>query len=155
MTRWIETERTRLRPIEESDAETAFAWFSDATVEDTRRRIAWYRKHEADFGYSKRLILLRETGQPIGDSGLFHMPDGQRIELGYRLARPYWGAGYATEVGRAWLAWADAHLASEPLFADVHAENVPSQRVLAKLGFAPSHSEDVRGLRMMIYRLPR
>jgi GrpB-like predicted nucleotidyltransferase (UPF0157 family)/RimJ/RimL family protein N-acetyltransferase len=166
MTNWIETERTRMRPFEEADAEQAFAWFSDAevmqfiprgadaTLEDTRHRIAWYREHQARFGFSKCIIIHRETGRAIGDSGLFHMPDGKRIELGYRLAKPYWGAGYGVEVGRAWLTWFDAHLAGQSLFADVHAENVRSQRVLSKLGFQPSHSENVLGLNMLIYRRP-
>jgi len=167
MTDWIETERTRLRPWEESDAEDAFAWFSDPDVmrfiprgpdqaiDDTRRRIAWFREHEARFGFSKRIIIHRETGKAIGDSGLFYMPDGKRIELGYRFARPWWGAGLALEVGRAWLSWFDANLAGKPLFADVHAENTRSQRVLSKLGFQPSHFEDVLGLEMMIYVLQR
>jgi GrpB-like predicted nucleotidyltransferase (UPF0157 family)/RimJ/RimL family protein N-acetyltransferase len=164
MTDWIETERTRLRPFEEADAEAASAWFSDAevmrfiprgpdaTLADTQRRIAGYREHEARFGFSKRLIIHRETGQAIGDSGLFHLPDGKRIELGFRFAQPYWGAGYAVEVGRAWLAWFDAHRPGEELFADVHPDHVKSQRVLAKLGFQPSHSESVFGTTMLIYR---
>lgn len=164
MTDWIETERTRLRPFEEADAEAAFGWFSDpdvmrfiprgpdSTLEDTRRRVAWYREHQQRFGFSKWLILHRETGQPMGDSGLFHMPDGKRIELGYRLARPYWGAGFALEIGRAWLAWFDTHLAGVPLFADVHPEHVRSQRVLGRLGFEPTHEEDILGMIMTIYR---
>ena len=163
-TDWIETERTRLRPFEETDAEQARAWFSDpevmrfiprgadATLEDTQRRIAWYREHQARFGFSKRIIVHRETGQAIGDSGLFHMPDGKRIELGYRLARSHWGMGLATEIGTAWLQWFHRHLPGEPLFADVHADNIPSQRVLSKLGFVPSHSELLFEMPMLIYR---
>ncbi len=164
MADWIETERTRLRPFEETDAETAFAWFSDPavmrfiprgrdlTVEDTRARIAGYREHQARFGFSKRLIIHRETGQAIGDAGLFHLPDGKRVELGFRFAQAYWGAGYAMEVGRAWLQWFDTHFPGEPLFADVHAEHVRSQRVLARLGFRPSHEEIIFGMPMMIYQ---
>lgn len=160
---WIETERTRMRPFEEADAEEAFTWFSDAevmrfipggpdaTLEDTRGRIAGYREHQRRFGFSKRIIIHRETGKAIGDSGLFHLPDGVRIELGFRLARPNWGAGYAVEVGRAWLEWFDTHLAGEPLFADVHPDHVTSQRVLAKLGFQHSHSWLVYGEQMLIY----
>jgi [ribosomal protein S5]-alanine N-acetyltransferase len=160
----IETERTRLRPFEEADAEEAFAWFSDpevmkfiprgadVTLENTRRRIAGYREHQARFGFSKWLVIHRETGKAIGDSGLLHLPDGKRIELGFRFAKPSWGAGYAAEVGRGWLEWFDAHLAGEPLFADVHADHVKSQRVLAKLGFRPSHSEVVHEMPMVIYR---
>jgi RimJ/RimL family protein N-acetyltransferase len=123
----------------------------DATLEDTRRRIAGYRERETRFGFSKRLIIHRETGNAIGDSGLHHLPDGRRIELGFRLARPYWGAGYATEVGRAWIAWFDEHLRGEPLFADVHPDNLRSQRVLMKLGFSNSHPEVVLDMPMLIY----
>ncbi len=161
---WIETERTRLRPFEASDTEAAFTWFSDREVmkyiprgadttrADTQRRITGYREHQAHFGFSKWLVVHRETNEPMGDSGLFHLPDGQRIELGYRLARPWWGAGYAAEIGRGWLAWFDAYLPGEDLFADVHPEHLKSQRVLAKLGFAPSHPERIFDTTMIIYR---
>lgn len=161
---WIETERTRLRPFESADAEASHAWFSDPevmrfiprgrdiTMENTRARIAGYCEHQARFGFSKRLIIHRETGEAIGDSGLFHLPDGKRIEFGFRLARSHWGAGYAEEVARAWLAWFDTHLPGEPLFADVHAEHIRSQRVLTKLDFHPSHEEIVFNMPMLIYR---
>jgi RimJ/RimL family protein N-acetyltransferase len=164
MTDWIETERTRLRPFEDADTEIAHSWFSDPevmrfiprgrdlTMEDTRARIAGYREHEARFGFSKRLIIHRETCEAIGDSGLFHLPDGKRIELGFRLARTHWGAGYAEEVGRAWLGWFDVRFSGESLFADVHAEHIRSQRVLAKLGFHPSHEELIYGMPMWIHR---
>jgi len=164
MTDWIETERTRLRPFEEADAEESFAWFSDpevmryiprgpdATVEDTRRRIAGYREHHARFGFAKWIVVHRETGRAIGDSGLSHLPDGERIELGYRFARPYWGMGFAMEVARGWLKWFDTHLAGTPLFADVHPDHVRSQRVLARLGFHPMHDENIFGMIMTIYR---
>ncbi len=163
MTDWIETERTRMRPFEDADASAAHAWFSDAevmqfiplgrdaSIEDTRRRIAGYRAHQEEFGFSKRVIIHRETGMPIGDSGLFHLPDGKRVELGFRLARAHWGQGYAVEVGRAWLGWFDLHLGGEPLFADVHPDHTRSQRVLAKLGFRHSHSESIHGMEMLIY----
>lgn len=164
MTDWIETERTRLRPFAEGDAEAAHAWLSDPevmqfiprgrdfTMADTRRRIAGYCEHQAHFGFSKRLIFHRETGEAIGDAGLFHLPDGKRVELGFRLARAHWGLGYAGEVGSAWLAWFDAHLPGEPLFADVHAEHLRSQRVLAKLGFHPWREELVYDMPMRIYQ---
>ena len=160
---WIETERTRLRPFEENDADAAFVWFSDpdvmrfipggpdATLDETRHRIAGYREHQSRHGFSKRLIFHRESGEAIGDAGLYHLPDGKRIELGFRLAKSHWGQGYAAEVGRRWLAWFDTHLAGEPLFADVHPEHLRSQHVLEKLGFSRSHAETVFGMPMLIY----
>ena len=160
---WIETLRTRLRPFESTDAEVTFSWFSDpevmrfipggsdVTMDDTRRRIAGYCEHQKQHGFSKRLIVHRESGVPIGDAGLFHLPGGKRIELGFRFARPFWGQGYAVEVGEAWLRWFDEHLTGEPLFADVHPDHVRSQSVLRKLGFQASHTEMVSGMLMWIY----
>lgn len=160
---WIETPRTRLRPFEATDAEAAFAWFSDpevmrfipsgpdAAVDDSRQRIAGYCEHQERHGFSKRLIIHRESGVPMGDSGLFHLPDGRRIELGFRFARPFWGRGYAVEVGEAWLRWFDGHLTGERLFADVHPDHMRSQSVLRKLGFQASHTEMVSGMLMWIY----
>ncbi|HYF35765.1 MAG TPA: GNAT family N-acetyltransferase [Prosthecobacter sp.] len=153
-----------MRLFEETDAEAAFGWFSDgevmrfipggpdAALEVTRRRIAGYREHQARFGFSKRIIIHRANGETIGDSGLFHLPDGERIELGFRLARPYWGAGYAIEVGQGWLEWFDRNFKDETLFADVHPEHERSQAVLVKLGFQRSHSEVIHGMNMLIYR---
>lgn len=161
----IETRRTLLRPFEETDADKTFAWFSDPevmrfipggadrTIEDTRHRIARYRAHEAEHGFSKRLILHRDTGEPIGDAGLYHLPDGKRIELGYRLARLHWGQGYAAEVARGWFAWFDAHLPGHPLFADVHPDHVRSRCLLEKLGFRRTDEAiEVNGMTMLIYR---
>jgi RimJ/RimL family protein N-acetyltransferase len=163
MTDWIETPRTRLRPFEEMDAEEAFAWFSDpevmkyiphgadATLEESRSRIARYRQHQSQFGLSKRLIVHRESGRAIGDAGLFHLPDGHRIELGYRLARAWWGQGYGTEVGQAWLGWFSERFTDGVLWADVHPSNARSQKVLSKLGFRCSHQEPVLGMPMLIF----
>lgn len=61
-----------------------------------------------------------------------------RGELGFWLARPAWGQGYATEAGDAAI---DAHFA-DPAAADLTAghflDNARSARVLGKLGFLPS-----------------
>ena len=160
---WIETERLRLRPFEPADAETAFSWFGDPdvmqfipggidrTLDHTRQRIAGYCRHQKQHGFSKRIIFHRDTGEPIGDSGLFHLPDGQRFVLGFRFAKPYWGQGYAMEVGQAWLKWFDENLAGQPLFADVFPTHSRSQSVLRRLGFQPSHTEPVYGVMMWIY----
>jgi RimJ/RimL family protein N-acetyltransferase len=160
---WIETERTRLRPFEGSDADACCTWFTDpdvmqfipggrdATLAEVQTRIKGYRRHQAKHGFSKRIILHRESGAAIGDSGLYYLPDGKRIELGFRLAKPYWGQGLAVEIGKAWLQWFDKHLKGTPLFADVHPAHHRSQSVLRKLGFEPSHAERVHGTMMWLY----
>jgi RimJ/RimL family protein N-acetyltransferase len=64
------------------------------------------------------------------------MPDGER-ELGYWLARPYWGLGFATEAGRAMVDIARHSLRLKKLCSGHFLDNPASGRVLAKLGFRP------------------
>jgi ribosomal-protein-alanine N-acetyltransferase len=47
---------------------------------------------EKDFAYA---ITLKENDKLIGMFGLH--PMNLKVEVGYALARPYWGKGYMTE----------------------------------------------------------
>jgi RimJ/RimL family protein N-acetyltransferase len=81
------------------------------------------------------LIFERTDGEPrlIGSCGLGRRVSGN-VELGYWIARPYWGRGYATEAGRALVAIARA-LGIARLEASHFLDNPASGRVLEKLGF--------------------
>lgn len=146
----IVTERLRLLPFQENDVEAAFAWFGDpevmrfvpngpdASVEATRKRIDGYRLHQATHGFSKWVIRLRESVEPIGDSGLLVLDETKAIDLGFRLARPHWGRGLATEAAGAWVRVAFSDLGIARLTAFTHPSNVASIGVLRKLGFSPT-----------------
>jgi len=58
------------------------------------------------------------------------------IEVGYRLAKPFWGKGYATEAARTLLHYGfnTMRLTQITAFADVR--NAASNRVIEKLGLA-------------------
>lgn len=84
------------------------------------------------------VLALRTRGAPrlVGMCGIGEAPEGG-VELGYWIARPYWGLGFATEAARAVVA-----IARATGIADIHAghftDNVASGRVLAKAGFRPT-----------------
>ncbi len=149
----LETPRTVLRPFLMTDVEAAFAWLSDAevmrhipfgpdqTLEQTAGRIARYRAHQQKHGFSKWLILDRKTQAPIGDSGFFYLPDQSRVELGYRLARPNWGRGLATEVAAGWVAVARDWFGLERIHAFAHPDNPASLHIIQKLGFTFQQAE--------------
>lgn len=92
------------------------------------------KPHEASF-----LIFRRTCGEPqlIGAAGFGRRPGERAIELGYWIARPHWGLGYATEAGRAVIAIARA-LRLKRLSAGHFLDNPASGRVLDKLGFRPT-----------------
>lgn len=165
MQSYLETPRTRLRPFAHSDAEAAFSWMSDtevmrfiplgpdATLDQTCARISRYIEHQETHGFSKWIILDRESRQPIGDSGFFFLPDGKRVELGYRLRRSHWGLGLATEVATRWIEVAGDFLPGETLYAFAHPENLASLHVMTKVGFTYFQNETFYGLDAPLYSL--
>jgi RimJ/RimL family protein N-acetyltransferase len=61
-------------------------------------------------------------------------------ELGWALARPHWGHGYATEAAAAIRDWAFAPRAVERLVSLITPDNGRSQRVAERLGATPAET---------------
>ena len=75
----------------------------------------------------------------VGTVLLKHLPDGggvatRDVEVGWHLRADRWGRGYATEAGRAALAYAFEILRLPEVLAVVYRENEPSLRVCRRLG---------------------
>jgi RimJ/RimL family protein N-acetyltransferase len=85
------------------------------------------------------LIFERTDAAPqlIGACGLGRRPSGA-VEMGYWIARPFWGRGYATEACGALLDIART-LGLDSLEASHFIDNPASARVLDKLGFQSLH----------------
>lgn len=81
------------------------------------------------------LAFSRTRGAPrlVGGAGV-HLDRDGTPELGYWIARPYWGLGFATEAARAVLSMARAHGVTG-IRARHFADNLASGNVLHKLGF--------------------
>src|SRR5712692_1765909 len=79
------------------------------------------RKIETD-----RLVLRPFTLQLLDGTS--------EVEVGYRLAKRFWGMGLASEAAQASLRFGFQELALDRIVAVVHPENVASQRVLEKIG---------------------
>jgi RimJ/RimL family protein N-acetyltransferase len=80
-------------------------------------------------------------GRFVGFAGLAFPPPlfadlVARPELGWRLAREAWGAGYATEAAAVARDDALQRIGAHDLMSIIHPENVRSQRVATKLGMA-------------------
>jgi len=120
------------------------------TAERVRQRIA---ADHGPIGFWR--VEGRADGAFYGLGALIRMPDGEDIELAYRLARPAWGQGIASEAGAALLGYAFQTLALPQVVAVTYPENLASQRVLEKLGFARRGEVDYRGVRTAYYVISR
>ncbi|MCE5343055.1 MAG: GNAT family N-acetyltransferase [Eubacteriales bacterium] len=79
-------------------------------------------------------VTLTDSGQLVGD--LYFQREGDECHIGYTVAPPFAGQGYATEAAAGLLNWAWQNGCLRAL-ASVMPGNAPSLRVLAKLGFCP------------------
>jgi len=84
------------------------------------------------------------------------------IEIGWRLARPFWGCGYATEGAAAALEFGFTRLALEEIVAYAVPANVRSLAVMRRIGMQFSAEFDLPGLaeddplrRHVLYRIAR
>ncbi len=121
-------------------------------IEATRRQVELSIARQDRLGYSFWAVIDRATGAMAGEAGLLPLGEaGPEIELGYAFGSAFWGRGLATEVGGALLAEAFGPLGLERVVAVTLPENLASQRVLAKLGFAPAGRRHVWGEEQLFY----
>jgi [ribosomal protein S5]-alanine N-acetyltransferase len=144
----LPTDRLRLRPFGDGDADDLFDLHSNAYVlrywdappwsEPSRaRRFITTCRQMAEEGTGARLAVDRVSDQRfIGWCGLSRWhPEYRSASLGYCFGETAWGHGYATEAARVLLEWAFATLNLNRVQAEVDTRNGASARVLEKLGF--------------------
>jgi RimJ/RimL family protein N-acetyltransferase len=97
-------------------------------------------------GYGLWAVELRDEARMIGFVGLMdvdaRLPCAPAVELGWRLARPYWGRGLAYEGARAAVELAFGDLALAELVATTAVGNVRSRRLMERLGMSRDPRED-------------
>ena len=140
------TARLLLRPGFPEDAVALASAIGDHAIAHNLATVPWpYSVRDAEaFLASPRdpilpaLLVFERTSrapQLVGSCGLGRRPSGA-VELGYWIARPFWGRGFATEAGAALIEMARA-LRLPSLEGSHFIDNPASGRVLEKLGFQP------------------
>jgi RimJ/RimL family protein N-acetyltransferase len=80
---------------------------------------------------------------------------GPYIEVGYRLAKAYWGQGYATEAAAALVHYGFGELKLPLITAIAHTDNVASNRVIQKVGLVYRKTYALDGLAISFHSLAR
>ena len=152
----METERILLRPWRESDAEALFKYASDPEVGP---RAGWppHKNVEESLGIIRTVfgtetmwaVELKETSEAIGCVG--YLPasasnlkiENDQCEVGYWIAKPYWGNGICTEAMRLVVDYCFHVKGFTVLWGDYFPENPASGRVMEKCGFVDTGEETV------------
>jgi ribosomal-protein-alanine N-acetyltransferase len=136
-------------------------WIEDGEYgwsEQTLQRVPQlWRAVERNAHFSMWATLDKPSGQLIGRCGLLAWNlDGQlEVEVGYHLARPYWGRGLATEAARTIRDYGMDRLGFDRLISLITPDNIASQRVALKIGM--QHEKDilVRNRSVRLYSITR
>src|SRR5690606_23387901 len=114
MSTTLSSERLILRPWREDVPDALAQLYSDPEVmahfpapldrAGSAELLARLMAHQAEHGFTFWVLQRREDAAFVGFTGLarvrFEAPFVPAVEIGWRLARPYWGQGYALEAAR-------------------------------------------------------
>lgn len=139
------TPRLHLRQMDMTDLDQLYAILSNPQVMRyypapySRTRVQELISHRciqsyAQHGYGLWAVLLRETGELIGDCGLLPQTvEGQpQLEIGYHIRPKHWNRGYASEAAAACRDYAFAVVGAAQVISLVDPLNAPSRRVAEK-----------------------
>lgn len=143
----LQTPRLTLRFLEASDSDAVFQLFADAEAVRYWSCAPWQQRAQADDyltttlqhyadGSALRWALIDASQALVGVVTLYHFDQqNARCDVGYMLARPYWGQRYMQEALRAVFDYAFGPLGLHRIEADIHPDNAASVGLLQSLHF--------------------
>lgn len=148
LTTLFKTNRLDLRLLTIDDAQSLMPIFGDKDVMHFSRigvmnidqikksLIDIHIKSYKDNNFGMYAIIQQNDNQLIGIAGfLIQVVDGEKyIELAYRLAKKYWGMGYATEAALGLKKYAYDVLKIKQLISIIAPANIASINVARKVG---------------------
>jgi len=170
----IETARLQLRPFTLDDISELDKVFSDADVmkfssagvmsrEAIEAFIHDMLKSYQENGFGLWALIERRSGKLIGCCGLNPSdienaikvdPAHEQacIEIGYRLAKAYWGQGLASEAAKATLDYAFNNLQLKRIIAIIAKQHSASINVAKKVGMKKVNSAEYKSWAVDIYQ---
>lgn len=177
----IDTPRLILRPWTLDDAPAAFRMYGDPDVTrylgaggveeslDSQRArleavIPQYAAMEPQ-GYGFWAAQERQTGEVVGagllkplklSEGEEPRADDPEVEVGWHLAKAFWGKGYGTEIGRALVEHGFQRIGLDRIYAVAYPENVASVHIMEKLKMTClGMTSRYYGVSVVAYRIER
>lgn len=164
----LETERLILREYTPEDFDAIYRVISDPETmahypkpydeKGAHRWLDWSLQNYREYGFGWWAIILRETGEFIGDCGITPQNiDGEILpEIGYHIHRDFWRKGYGKEAAAAVRDWAFGNTSYDCLYSYMTSGNTASYRTAEAIGMTriKEFSDDVYGS-MYVYTITK
>lgn len=144
----LQTKGLLLRQFALADADDVQRFAGDRDVASTTSNIPhpyldgmaeqWIGNHQKEFEAGTQItfaIVKSDENNLVGAIGLSSIDHEHEVaEIGYWIAKPFWGLGYCTEAGRAVLQFGFTELGLHRIYARHFKRNPASGRVMQKMG---------------------
>lgn len=164
----IQTERLEFRLYRDEDFEFLYSMLSDPDVvryigngqtrtqEGAMEFLYWiYRSYKENPDLGLRVLIRKSDGRRIGHAGLVkQIIEGKpELEIGYWIAKEFWGQGYAKEAANGMRYYGKHYLAKTRFISLIQPENTASQKVAASIGMALEKEIVLNGKEVWVYAL--
>jgi ribosomal-protein-alanine N-acetyltransferase len=153
---WKSSDWTEFRPIA-TDAEVmryitgGAPWTDDQIRNFVDRQVKLYSER----GFCRWKLRAKTLEEVIGFCGVGFWGDAPDPEIGWWLARRYWGRGLATEAAVAAMQDAFGRVGLERVISVARPENIASIRIMEKLGLKLESEFENEGVRLVRYAIGR
>ena len=103
-------------------------------IEGSQKAFQKLLKHWSDYNFGSWVIKLKDSKKIIGFGGLSYRMYGQeqRLNIGYRFDKDFWGQGYASELAQHTIIYAFLDIKATKIYAIVRPKHGASIKVLEK-----------------------
>lgn len=162
----LETERLILRMWREEDFaqyekmcadEEVMRYLGGKTMTrlEAWRHMAFLVGHWTLRGYGHWAVEEKSSGRFVGRIGFLNPQGWPGFEIGWTLARDFWGKGYATEGARRALDYAFTEMGKGHVISLIHPDNRGSISVAVRLGETLEGRTELMGTELLIYGISR
>jgi RimJ/RimL family protein N-acetyltransferase len=153
---WQSSDWTQFRPIA-TDTEVmrhitgGVPWSDEQIRGFVDRQVSLYSERH----FCRWKLLRKPERELIGFCRMGFWRDAPDPEIGWWLARRWWGQGLATEAARTALEHAFRHAGLERIISIARPENTASTRIMEKIGLTRECEFEREGLRLVRYVIDR
>jgi RimJ/RimL family protein N-acetyltransferase len=164
----IETARLAFRKYRDEDFKFLHSLLSDSEVvrfigngktrsrEESMEFLYWiYRSYRENPELGLRVLVRKEDNVPVGHAGLVKQTIAgiEELEIGYWIARDFWGQGYATEAAAALREYAMEQLVHKRFISLIQPGNAASRKVAEHIGMQLEKEIQLAGKDVCVYSL--
>ncbi|MDO5434434.1 GNAT family N-acetyltransferase [Eubacterium sp.] len=142
----LKTKRLSLREMSDYDFKDLCEMLQDPVVmtayehafedEEVRQWLENQKRRYSEDSFGLWAVLLKETGEMIGQCGLTWQNVGEEkvLEVGYLFKKAFWHKGYAIEAAKACKQYAFEILGVKEVYSIIRDTNIASQAVAKRNG---------------------